>query len=352
MIASGLLAQSAAHAATPCASAPLLPASGNQVWQASYTKSQAILKGAPSQLDLIRMQQARTLYPQAGPAPATNTIIVRAANVRVEQPFPALLASPLPSIANFDYGEAAKAVAYVAPKALQVVFGAVQNHEGRHIEDCPSSFVQANRGIPRAPYTRSTAEYIRPGRPDIFGSVALAVSRTALDSKWRHASSASLNASGAPWSGLLAQNRNQARMTQIANINAWVNARIRYVDDVKEYGTADYWASAAQSLSRGRGDCEDYAIAKMQLLKALGVPADSMYLVIARDLVRRADHAILAVAMDGDLLVLDNETNRILRSAEVRDYRPVLSFNENRTWTHGYRPDSALPAVQLASLTR
>ncbi|MBK5264621.1 MAG: transglutaminase-like cysteine peptidase [Alphaproteobacteria bacterium] len=344
VIASALAGLSAAQAATPCASIPLLPASGNQVWPASYTKSQSILKGSTSQLDLIRMKQARIPNPQAGPALAMNTIIVRIENIHIKQPLPGLFASPLPSLTGFDYTEPAK--------ALPVVSGTAQNHEVRQTDDCPSSFIQSDRPVSRAPYTRGVAEYIRPGRPDIFGSVALAVSRTALDSKWRHASRANLTSSGAPWSGLLAQNRHQGRMAQIANVNAWVNARIRYVDDVKEYGTVDYWASASQSLTRRRGDCEDYAIAKMQLLKALCVSADSMYLVIARDLVRRADHAILAVAMDGDLLVLDNETNRILRSAEVSDYRPVLSFNEHRTWTHGYRPNNAFPSVQLASLTR
>ena len=62
--------------------------------------------------------------------------------------------------------------------------------------------------------------------------------------------------------------------------------------------------------------------------------------MIAKDLVRRADHAVLVVRAGGHMFVLDNGTDRLLDSESVSDYRPVLTFAANGAWTHGYRVDS------------
>jgi hypothetical protein len=40
---------------------------------------------------------------------------------------------------------------------------------------------------------------------------------------------------------------------------------------------------------------EDFAIAKMQILAAAGVPTRDMYLTLVRDLRRQEDHAVLVV---------------------------------------------------------
>ena len=62
-----------------------------------------------------------------------------------------------------------------------------------------------------------------------------------------------------------------------------------------------------------------------------------LYLVIAKDLVRRADHALLVVRAEGRMLVLDNGTDTILDAEDASDYRPVLTFSATGAWTHGYR---------------
>lgn len=179
---------------------------------------------------------------------------------------------------------------------------------------------------------RTIAPLPRSGQPDIFGSVAMAVSRTSLDGKW---SSISQPISGkGPWSGVISAARSASRQQQVEMINSWVNRRLRFVDD-RQGG--DSWASANQSLQRGAGDCEDYAIAKMKLLEAAGFDRHAMFLVIARDLVRQADHALLAVRIDSDLMVLDNMTDAVLPSSSVSDYRPIMSFNAFGRWTHGYK---------------
>jgi predicted transglutaminase-like cysteine proteinase len=182
-------------------------------------------------------------------------------------------------------------------------------------------------------------------RPNVFGSSALPVAHTPLDRQWQRASAARLGRDGL-WSHLLTELKGKDRSTQVAGVNHWVNQRLHFADDMLVYGTADRWATAQESLGIGRGDCEDFAIAKMQLLRALGVPSKDLYLTVVRDLVRREDHAILVVRLEDQFVVLDNGGDRILGTGEIKDYRPVFSFAADGSWLHGYARD-----VQFAALS-
>jgi predicted transglutaminase-like cysteine proteinase len=184
------------------------------------------------------------------------------------------------------------------------------------------------------------------GAPNIFGSVALAAGHTPLDAKWRRVADYVPSAAGGPWSLLLAQARRRSARDQLEVVNTWVNHAISYTTDVANYGVADYWGTARESLTRGRGDCKDYAIAKMELLRALGVPSDDLYLVLVKDLVRRQDHAVLAVRLDGRFVVLDSGFDSVMDSEDVRDYRPIVTYSGARTWVHGFR---RTPDVMVAS---
>jgi predicted transglutaminase-like cysteine proteinase len=173
----------------------------------------------------------------------------------------------------------------------------------------------------------------RSNSPDVFGSVAMRVSRTPLDAQWRRAGS---NKPGS-LQAVVAAFRSGSEEHQLARVNMWVNGRIKYSDDSEEYGVADHWASASQSLARGRGDCEDYAIAKMQILQALGHSRSDMYLAIVKDLVRRSDHAVLIVRSRGRFITLDNSTDELIDASAAQDYRPILTYSANGKWAHGYR---------------
>lgn len=184
-----------------------------------------------------------------------------------------------------------------------------------------------------------------PDRPDIFGSTALPIARTQLDAKWRRAT--------AGFSGAVAISRQIAEarqvdsaMAQVQLVNGWVNRRIQFVNDIRSSGQSDLWSGAAETIARGHGDCEDYAITKLQLLKALGFADEDLYLSVVKDVVRRADHAILVVRVDGRFLVLDNNVDRVLEAHEVSDYRPLITYAASgKAWTHGYRQ-----SVQFASV--
>jgi predicted transglutaminase-like cysteine proteinase len=190
------------------------------------------------------------------------------------------------------------------------------------------------------------------GRPDILGSVALLVNKTPLDEQWYKVRYSRVNGQVGPWTTLLKAQRGHPRTAQIEAVNSWVNARIIFADDIKTAGKADRWATAAHSLRSRRGDCEDYAIAKMHMLGSLGVATSDMYLVIVRDLVRKADHAVLVVRAEGKLLLLDNSTNLIVDARTEQDYRPIFSYSGNQSWLHGYEDEikySSSPK-QIASL--
>ena len=172
--------------------------------------------------------------------------------------------------------------------------------------------------------------------PDLMHSVALAVSRTPLSDRWSAVANAPVP-DRTEVAELLHDVRGQPRVRQLEIVNHWMNHRLTFASDWEVYGEADHWAPLSESLPRGRGDCEDYAIGKMQLLRAAGVPAKDMYLLLARDLVLRADHALLVVRVDGQYVVLDSNNDLLLTDLEVRDYQPVMSFSGDQSWLHGLK---------------
>lgn len=199
-----------------------------------------------------------------------------------------------------------------------------------------------------APLTPAAMPIFRPAiamdQPDVFNSVALPIVRTSLNRRWRKVANGLVGASSAAYADSLAD---RSAMEKIDAVNRYVNSRVSFVDDIRQYGVADHWSSAADTLRRGRGDCEDYAIAKLQLLRRAGFAEKDLYLVILRDALRRADHAVLVARADGRLLVLDNGTDRLIDSYEMPDYRPIVTFAGSRIWTHGYRRE--VPPVTYAS---
>jgi predicted transglutaminase-like cysteine proteinase len=231
-----------------------------------------------------------------------------------------------------------------APSALQAVL-AEQHAPLSAARPVRPSEYSIPRVLPAAlPLMERSGEGVHSGRPDVFGSVALRVGRTPLDARWRHAERAGLGGSAERYARSL---RTMSPLQRLAAVNHYVNRRVRYVEDSRQFGRPDVWATASSTLARGRGDCEDYAIAKMQMLRSAGLSERDLYLVIVRDLVRRSDHAVLVARAEGRMLLLDDGTDEVLDTERVTDYRPVLTFASYGEWTHGYRVAKA--PVTLAS---
>ena len=169
-----------------------------------------------------------------------------------------------------------------------------------------------------------------PGADDFLASRRLAVRKTGFDAQWNRVRRGTISA------GLAGASGGSPGQSTIAAVNSWANAKIRYVEDRQLYGQADYWADAKTTLRRRAGDCEDIAIAKMALLAGAGVRREDMYLTIARDLVRNADHALLVVKAGGKFWLLDNNTDILADASAANDYRPILSYSSSGKWLHGY----------------
>lgn len=182
-------------------------------------------------------------------------------------------------------------------------------------------------------------------RPDIFNSVAVPIVRTPLDERWSRVRAAGVTGKAGRFAVAL---RGRDERAKLDAVNRYVNASIAFVDDSRQFGVADKWETANNSLKSGRGDCEDYAIAKLAMLRRAGFSDQDLYFVVLKDLVRRADHAVLVVRSEGRFLVLDNGTETVLDSAAIRDYRPIMTFSAGQRFTHGYRRSSS-PSVVLAS---
>ena len=137
---------------------------------------------------------------------------------------------------------------------------------------------------------------------------------------------------------------------KLALVNRYFNEHIAFAEDSDVWGVDDRWASPLEALAKGRGDCEDYAVAKYASLLAAGVAPPRLRLVYVRagvsapgdgPVVARA-HMVLAyqaLAAD-DPLILDNLRQAVLPASARPDLTPVFSFNAEGLW-HGTGLDSA-----------
>ena len=271
-------------------STPALATASAQLTGSS--KASALLGGRVSQLDLMRQQQGFK-------APAATAQVANYGSISALQPgaaAPSLAVQPNNCAAGFGF----------AVHALQPVPG-LGTSVLNPVAAAPSDFLASKR---------------------------LAIRHTRFDSEWNRVRGSGLSKRAA--NSALPLSAGAPSAATLAAVNSWTNSSIHYVEDRQLYGEADYWATAGETLRRREGDCEDIAIVKMQLLAAHGVRREDMSLVIAHDLARGADHALLVVKLDGRIWLLDNSTDQVLDATQSYDYRPILSFSEGKKWIHGY----------------
>ena len=128
-------------------------------------------------------------------------------------------------------------------------------------------------------------------------------------------------------------------------VNQFFNRRIQYADDMEVWGQTDHWASPLELLDKGRGDCEDYVIAKYFSLLSLGMPSAKLRLVYVRALLGGPGgavqaHMVLAYypaangpgAAQTEPLILDNLVTDIRPASRRPDLTPVFSFNSDGLW--------------------
>ena len=137
---------------------------------------------------------------------------------------------------------------------------------------------------------------------------------------------------------------------RLERINAFFNRRVAFVNDLEAWGETDYWASPLETLVKGAGDCEDYAIAKFFTLLAAGTPSAKLRLVYVRAMMPAAGgqpagpqaHMVLAYYAEptAEPMILDNLISEIRPASSRPDLTPVFSFNADGLW-NGAGPQTA-----------
>lgn len=138
---------------------------------------------------------------------------------------------------------------------------------------------------------------------------------------------------------LLTQGLDQNEFTQLQAINQFFNQRVLFRDDTEVWSEIDHWASPLETLDKGQGDCEDYAIAKYFSLLAMGMPVSKLRLVYVRAQIGGPNgavqaHMVLAyyAAAGAEPLILDNLITEVRPASRRPDLVPVFSFNSEGLW--------------------
>ncbi len=143
------------------------------------------------------------------------------------------------------------------------------------------------------------------------------------------------------WAKVLDDNRQQAIEVKLRRVNEFFNRRIEFADDQSVWGKSDFWATPFETMTKGKGDCEDFVIAKYFTLLELDVPDAQLRLIYVRarlggpsSAVQQA-HMVLAYypSPDADPLILDNLITDIRPAGRRSDLAPVFSFNRQGVFT-------------------
>lgn len=148
------------------------------------------------------------------------------------------------------------------------------------------------------------------------------------------------------WRDMLTRSAAQPEAAKLRLVNEFFNRKIRFDDDSKVWGMADYWATPLEVMGRGEGDCEDFAIAKYMTLKLMGVPSAKMQLTYVKARIGGPQstlvqaHMVLSYypAPEDEPLVLDNLISDIRPASRRPDLTTVFGFNAEGLWVGGGLP--------------
>ena len=128
-------------------------------------------------------------------------------------------------------------------------------------------------------------------------------------------------------------------------VNRAVNAEIEPTTDLELYGVTEFWTIP----TKGKGDCEDYALLKRQRLMQAGWPASALLMTVVMD-EKNEGHAVLTARTAHGDFILDNKTDE-LKLWSRTSYRFVMrqSYLNPRIWM-SLDPREAIPAGAIAGV--
>lgn len=139
------------------------------------------------------------------------------------------------------------------------------------------------------------------------------------------------------WQSMMIAVKEKSADDKIKRVNEFFNRRISWGEDLAVWGQVDYWATPMDTLGKGAGDCEDFAIVKYYTLMMLGIPVSKLRLVYVKaknaNAVTGGDQAHMVMAYyptpDAEPMILDNLITEIRPASRRPDLQPVFSFNSD-----------------------
>jgi len=155
------------------------------------------------------------------------------------------------------------------------------------------------------------------------------------------------------WRQLVAGSGGLPEEEKFRVVNDFFNRKIFFGTDAAIWGQTDYWATPLETLGLGKGDCEDFSIAKYTTLRLLGIPGDKMRLTYVKAKIGGMYSQITQAHMvlsyyptpTAEPLVLDNLISDIRLASQRPDLYPIFSFSMENLWVGA----SATPAADATS---
>jgi predicted transglutaminase-like cysteine proteinase len=144
---------------------------------------------------------------------------------------------------------------------------------------------------------------------------------------------------------------------KLAQANRFFNRRIQWTQDPNAWGQNDYWATPLETMGRGMGDCEDFAIAKYTTLVLSGIDIDKLRITYVKarttgpNGVTNTAHMVLAYypTPTEEPVILDNMIPEIRPASQRPDLTPVYGFNSKGLWVGGaVTPATTQPTTKLS----
>ena len=125
------------------------------------------------------------------------------------------------------------------------------------------------------------------------------------------------------------EGRSRNGLARIGVINRAINLAIVATPDIVQWHVADHWSAPLETFTTGRGDCEDYAIAKYVALRAAGLAAEDVKLVVLRNAAKAENHAVVAARLDDAWIILDNRWLALVRDTEMWRATPLFVLDDS-----------------------
>ncbi len=110
-----------------------------------------------------------------------------------------------------------------------------------------------------------------------------------------------------------------------------------WIADQQKYSKKDYWATPLETITTFGGDCEDIAITKWAILRAMGVAPDRLRLAHVKLVSTGEAHMVLAYSPEPDappesrpVFVLDNIAPEMLDYRKRKDFRVIYTVGAER----------------------